>query len=318
MRIVPVLFPCDLARTERGTYTPAGERSSDAIVLDLLEGEGVRLARPIHVPIPAAIPSEDPSTPLKQDEPIAAAVRALADVVARVNSEGDFPVVLGGDQLAMCGQVLGHSRRHAEGIGLAILADAYLDLAVPAPPAFDEPARLRTDPEVTKDGDAHGMVLAAALRMLPTSTAFGALMAASAVSAAATSVVGVRGSESAQVRARAKGLGAEIWRMERLELDGEAAYRAMLTRHLAKGPIALSVDVRGLDPHLMTAVSDPAPDGLDWSFLKRSFEQCTPHVDRILGLDLSQVNVRRDDANHTATARLCEILAPFLQRLGKS
>ena len=318
MRIVPVLFPCDLGRTERGTHAPSGERSADAILLDLFEGEGVRLARPIVVPIPAPLPPEDPQTPLKQDAAIAAAVRALADIVARVNAEGAFPVVLGGDQLAMCGQVLGHSSRHKAGIGLAVLADAYLDLATPAEPALDDLARLRTDPTVTKDGDAHGMVLAEALRLLPDTTAFGAAMAASAVQAATTSVVGIRGSESAQVKARAKGLGAEIWRMERLELDGETADRAMLTRHLAKGPIALSLDARGLDPHLMTAVSDPAPDGLDWSFLKRSLEQCLPHIDRILGLDISHVNVRRDDANHTATSRLVEVLAPFLQRLAKA
>lgn len=318
MRIVPILFPCDLGRTERGTHAPSGERSADAILLDLLEGEGVRLARPIVAPIPEALPPEDPATPLKQDAPIAAAVRGLADVVARVNAEGDFPVVLGGDQLAMCGQVLGHSRRHSAGIGLAVLADAYLDLATPAPPVFDDAARLRGDPEVTKDGDAHGMVLAAALRLLPTTTQLGEAMKAGAVSAATTSVVGVRAALTAQVKARAKTLPTEVWSMERLELDGEAAYRAMLTRHLAHGPIALSIDARGLDPHLMTAVTDPVPDGLDWSFLKRSLEQCVPHVDRILGLDISHVNVRRDDANHTATSRLVEVLAPFLYRLARA
>jgi len=318
MKLVPVLFPCDLGRTTRGTHYTTGERSADMILLDLLEGEGVRLARPIVVAVPEALPPEDPLTPLKQDKPIAAAVRALGEVVGRINAEGHFPVVLGGDQLAMCGQILGHSVRHAEGIGLAILADAWLDLALPAIPVYDELQRLKSDPEVTKDGDAHGMVLSAALRHLSVSTELGAAMAASKVVAAQTSVVGVRGPQTAQVKARAKVTPIEIWTMERLELDGESAYRAVLARHLTQGPIALSIDARGLDPHLMTAVADPVSDGLEWKFLKRSLEQCLPHIDRVLGLDISQVDVRRDDANHTATSRLVEILAPFLQRVSKT
>jgi arginase family enzyme len=65
----------------------------------------------------------------------------------------------------------------------------------------------------------------------------------------------------------------------------------------------------------MPAVRTAFPDGLDWSFLKRSLEQCVPHVDRILGLDICGLDPSRDDAYKSAASRLAETLAPFLQKL---
>jgi arginase family enzyme len=105
--------------------------------------------------------------------------------------------------------------------------------------------------------------------------------------------------------------------MERIEFDGESAYRSVLTQHLSKGPIVLSVDVSGLDPDLMTAVRSPVPDGLDWTFLKRTLEQCLPHVDRILGLDICELDPTRDDAHQGALIRFAETVAPFLRKLGR-
>jgi len=77
----------------------------------------------------------------------------------------------------------------------------------------------------------------------------------------------------------------------------------------------LSIDVSGLDPALMPAVRRPEPDGVDWAFLKRSVEQCAPHVDRLLGLDLSGIDPSLDDVHHTAMQKLVEAIAPFLRRL---
>jgi arginase family enzyme len=105
--------------------------------------------------------------------------------------------------------------------------------------------------------------------------------------------------------------------MERIEFDGESAYRSVLTQHLSRGPIVLSVDVTGLDPDLMTAVREPVPDGLDWSFLKRTLEQCLPHVDRILGLDICELDPTRDDAHQGALIRFAETVGPFLRKLGR-
>ena len=316
MRIVPVLFPSDAGRSDRGRYVEGGERGAPDLILDLLEGEGVRLARPVTVPFePPEDDAED--APLKFDQAIARSAVALAEAVEQVNANANFPLVLGADHTALLGHVLGHSRRHAEGIGLAVLADAYTDLATPAAPAWDDHRRLRKDVEVTKSGSAHRMVMAACLRMLPESTELGRLMAASTVAPGQTSVVGVRAPVWAQIRANEKVAKIEVWRMERLELDGESAYRSMLTRHLSQGPIVLSIDAGGLDPHLMMAVRNPQPDGLDWSFLKRTLEQCLPHVDRILGLDISELDPTRDLAHQGSLIRFAETVAPFLKRLGR-
>ncbi|MBI4817837.1 MAG: arginase family protein [Deltaproteobacteria bacterium] len=316
MRLVPVLFPCDLGSTEQGRYVPGGERGAPDLLLDLLEDEGVRLSKPRLVAVETPSAADPVDAPLKLDAPLARAISALAAEVAAVNKDGDFPLVLGGDQTGMCGHVLGHSARHSKGIGLAVLGDAFLDLATPAPPVYDDRERAKS-PDVTATGDMWNMVLAASLRMFPKGSAVAEVMAKSAVSSKQTTVLGVRGPRSAQVRATERRAGIEVWSMERLELDGEASFRSTLTRHLATGPIALSIDVTGIDPALMGAVKRPVPDGIDWSFLKRTLDQCVPHVDRLLGLDLCQVDPTKDDVHHTAMCRLVETIAPFLMRLGR-
>ena len=315
MRVVPVLFPCDLGHHHRGEYRTGGERGAPDVLLDLLEGEGVRLARSRAVPVDLPSEPDDPDAVLKFDEALTRSLRSLAEVVASVNSDADFPLVLGGDHTTMCGHVLGHSERHEAGIGLAVLADARADLGRPAPPVYDDTKRLRKDPEVTRDGGASRMALAGALRLLDDQTAFGRTMEASAVQARFTSVVGVRAPVWAQAAKLEKKAGIDIWTMERLELDGEAAYRSMLTRHLSAGPIVLSIDVGGLDPDLMHAVREPVTDGLDWSFLKRTLEQCAPHVDRILGIDICEVDPSQDGGHRNSLTRFAETVAPFLKRL---
>lgn len=315
MRLVPILFPCDLGRSEKGSYAVGGGRGAPDVILDALEAEGVRMARPVAVPVQTPEAADPEDAPLKFDAPLARALEALADVVEQVNAEANFPLVLGGDHCGLMGHVLGNSRRHKAGIGLAVLSDAYLDLEAPAPPVFEDNKRLRQDPEVTSTGDAQRMVLAGALKMLPPDTAVGAAMAASAVARNQTSVVGVRGARSAQVKAHERQAKIEVWDMERLEFDGESAYRSMLTRHLSMGPIVLSIDVTGLDPDMMTASRDAPPDGLDWTFLKRTLEQCVPHVDRILGLDICALDHTADDAHQGGLTRFAESIAPFLKKL---
>jgi len=313
MRVVPVLFPCDLGSTERGKYTTTAERGAPDLLLDMFEGEGVRMARPRMVPVDVPDVVEDADAPLKLDAPIAKSVAALAETVKSVNADGDFPVILGGDQLASLGQIVAAGKRE-RGVGLAVLCDAHLDLAAPGKPAYGDRELLK-DASNTWDGDADRMVLTAALRKLPEDTKLGELMAGTCLRADQTSVVGVRGPMNAQLRANEKRAGVDVWTMERLELDGESAYRSVLSRHLEMGPIALSVDVRGLDPHLMTAARDTVSDGVDWAFLKRSLDVCVRHVDRLLGLDISQLDPSLDDVHHSAILRLVETIAPFIRRL---
>jgi arginase family enzyme len=315
MRIVPVLFPCDLGRSDRGTYAEGGERGAPDVLLDALEGEGVRLGRPVAVPVEVPTEADPADAPLKFDAPLTRALVALAEVVEKVNAEADFPLILGGDHTTLMGHVLGHSRRHAAGFGLAVLADAYLDLELPAPPVYEDAARLRKDPEVTRTGDAQRMALAGALGLIPRGFALGEALAGVAVQRKRASVVGVRAPRTAQVRAQERKVGIDVWDMERLELDGESEYRALLTRHLSAGPIVLSLDVTGLDPDMMTAVRDSRPDGLDWSFLKRTLEQCLPHEPRLLGLDISGLDHTQDDAHQGGLSRFAETIAPFLKRL---
>lgn len=317
MRLVPVLFPCDLGRSDRGSYVAGGERGAPDVVLDALEGEGVRFARPRTVPveIPEVADAEDAI--LKFDGPLTRAVTSLAQVVSEVNADADFPLILGGDHTALLGHALGHSERHGQGFGVAVLADAFLDLEAPAKPVFDDKAALAKDAEVTSTGNAHRMVLSGVLRRMSTETELGRTMEASAAQAAHTSIAGVRGRRTAQVRTLARKTNVEVFDMERLELDGESSYRSLLTRHLSAGPILLSIDCTGLDPDMMTATRDSHPDGLDWAFLKRTLEQCIPHIPRILGLDITELDHTQDDAHQGGLTRFAETVGPFLRRLTK-
>lgn len=314
MRLVPIMFPSDLGRSDRGVYRERGERGAPDVFLDTLESEGVRFARPLTVAIEQPTEPDPEDAPLKFDALNARAITALANAVEEVNADADFPLVLGGDHTALCGHVLGHSIRHPEGIGLAVLADSHTDLATPAKPVFDDKS-LYKDPEVTYTGDLNRMVTAACLRMIPEQYEVGKVMSKSALHASQTSVAGVRARDWAQIKKNEKVAKIQVWRMERLEFDGESTYRSLLTRHLSEGPIVLSIDASGLDPDMMTAVSEPLPDGIEWSFLKKTLEQCLPHLPRILGIDISELDPARDDAHKGSILRFAETLAPFLKKL---
>ena len=317
MRIIPVLFPSDLGRSDRGNPVSTGLRGAPDVLLDLLEEQGVRFGRPVALSLPMPVEPDQEQTHLKFDAFHVRAAKALAEAVANINADADFPLILGGDHTALFGHLLGHSQRHPQGIGLAVLADPSADLAYPAPPVYGDKKRLRTDPEATATGNATEMVLAGVLKRFPAGSELSELLKKSALDASHTSVVGIRGFEGAQLKKLERILSLELWRMERLELDGEQAYRSTLERHLARGPIALSIDVRGIDPGLLTAVNDPVSDGLDWSFIKRSLEQCLPHVDRILGLDICEFDPSQDTVHSVGQVRLAETLAPFLRKISR-
>src|SRR5262245_53810170 len=103
MRLVPVLFPSDLGTTHRGQYVPGGTREAPDLFLDMIEGEGVRLARPVAVPIDFPTSPDPEEAELKLDQWVAKSIISLAEAVDKVNADGDFPLILGGDQTALMG-----------------------------------------------------------------------------------------------------------------------------------------------------------------------------------------------------------------------
>lgn len=291
MRIVPLLFPTDLGHDpDRG---PTGLRGAPDTLLDYLEDHGVRFARPIALEVPKAS-----DAPARLRATLQAAQK-LAEAVASTNDAGDFPLVLGGDHTALLGHALGHALRHPEGFGLAVLADAQVDL----------------DPLDAEGAPVQTAVLGAILGRDPPGGALGAALSGVRVPSDWVTVAGVRRGSDAGVAPRAAGL--DVWTLERLELDGESAYRSTLERHLARGPIALSIDARGLDSHLLEAVNDPAGDGLDWPFLKRSLEQCLRHRDRLLGLDVCELDPGQGSPQSPGLDRFAETLASFLRKLAR-
>ncbi len=93
MRVVPILFPSDLGRSDRGRYQEGGERGAPDVILDVLESEGVRMA------------CHDALTEGRVDQGLARAAGVRAMVVAPLRA-GRYPIgVLG----------VTSARRHAFG-----------------------------------------------------------------------------------------------------------------------------------------------------------------------------------------------------------
>ena len=83
MRVVPILFPSDLGRSDRGRYEVGGERGAPDTFLDTLEDEGVRLARPITIQVDHPEADDPEDAPLKFDALNARAMQSLAAKLAQ-------------------------------------------------------------------------------------------------------------------------------------------------------------------------------------------------------------------------------------------
>ena len=215
----------------------------------------------------------------------------LADRVAGIRADGEFPLVLGGD--------------HSIGIGTANgVADAPTGVLW-----FDAHADLNT-PETTPSGNVHGMVLAALLG--EGIFADREWARAAEIDPSDVAIVGLRSVDGAE-REYLENSGVHTYTMTDIDERGISAVvreaLAAVTENANRLHVSLDLDF--LDPSEAPGVGTPARGGVSYREGHTAMELVAEHHAALCGLELVEVNPILDESNQTAELA-CELAASAL------
>lgn len=217
---------------------------------------------------------------------IAEACARLAGDVEQCLSDGQFPLVVGGDHSIAIGTVAGiasHYHQKQEKVGL-IWFDAHGDV---------------NTPETTQSGNIHGMPLAALLGHGP-----GALTRISrrfpAVDVENAVLIGVRSLDPGE-KAFIREMGLRCFTMK--EVDQFGIHRVMKEALEIAGRgtagFHLSFDLDGTDPEVAPGVGTPVPGGISYREAHTVLELAA-ETGRLVGLEMTEINPILDERNRTA------------------
>ncbi len=213
-------------------------------------------------------------------------VTRLAAEVEKSVAAGRFPVVLGGDHSIAVGTVTGIAsvhRRKNQKIGL-IWFDAHGDM---------------NTPDTSPSGNVHGMPLAMLLGHGPREFAeLGGFKPK--VEPRNVALMGVRSLDPWE-REIVKKSGIHVITMKEIDRLGmaEATERAIEFVSDGTAGFHLSFDLDGLDPNIAPGVGTPEPGGINFREAHLLME-LVADSDRLLGLELVELNAVLDDRNRTA------------------
>lgn len=280
--VVIIGVPLDLGAGRRGVdMGPSAIRYAGLCERIVALGYRVRDLGNISVPLAEQIEPPAPNEPLRYLQPIAFAVRDLAQRVHDVVASGALPLVLGGDHSLSIGSVAGvaHNRR----IGV-IWLDAHGDY---------------NTPETTPSGNIHGMGLAALTgRGHPVLT--GVLGQTPVVHPTDVALVGVRSLDDGE-REALRASGVHVYTMHDIDRRGMASVmeEAILRVSVNTAGLYLSFDLDALDPNEAPGVGTPALGGINYREAHLAMELVAVSG-RLIGLDLVEVNPILDERNATA------------------
>jgi arginase len=208
------------------------------------------------------------------------------ELVTRGLEEGCLPLVLGGDHSLSIGTVSAVARHHrAEGASIGLIwVDAHADMNTPG---------------TTPSGNVHGMCLAVLL-----GRGHEALTALSGGSPAVlpenVTVLGARELDPGE-RALVAELGVRVCTMSEIDEHGIAACMDEALERATAGTAGfhLSFDLDALDPREAPGVGTPVQGGLTYREGHLVCEKAAAS-ERIVSLDLVELNPVLDDRNHTA------------------
>ncbi len=217
---------------------------------------------------------------------IAATCTRLADLVQSSVKSGQFPVVLGGDHSIAVGTVSGlsnHFRDQGKKIGL-VWIDAHADM---------------NTPETSPSGNVHGMPLACCIGMGPRelTSLYGY---APKVDPRNVAVIGLR-SVDAEERRNIQKAGVHAYTMRDID---ERGLRAIMQEALeiandGTDGFHLSFDMDSVEPQEAPGVGTPVKGGMTYREAHLAMETICD-CDRMLGLEVVEVNPVIDEANRTA------------------
>jgi arginase len=199
---------------------------------------------------------------------------------------GQFPVVLGGDHSCAVGTVSGlsnHFHRQGKKIGL-LWVDAHADM---------------NTPETSPSGNVHGMPLACCVGMGPPELT-GLYGYAPKVEARNVAVIGLR-SVDADERRNVQKAGVHAYTMRDIDERGLRAVVQEALEFANDGTegFHLSFDMDSVEPHEAPGVGTPVKGGMTYREAHLAMENICD-CDRMLGLEVVEVNPVIDEANRTA------------------
>lgn len=280
-----------LVRTNLGLVPGVEELGAALLACGLADGIGATVGAAIDAP-PYTGERPDPRQPMHTLQ-IAGVARRQADVVADVLAAGRFPLVLGGDDSILFGNLLALRRRGRYGL---VFVDAHLDV---------------WPPEQVASGQASDSDLYMALGYGPAEIAnldgLGPLVRADDVVA-----IGQRDPEDdGEHLAWLRGTGATVIPLVELRAEGVVAATAAALGLMERQPIDgffVHLDADALHDDLMPAVEWRLPDGLTGDEYTALVATVLAHP-RCVGADVSIYNPRLDPdrtAAHTLARALVD------------
>lgn len=291
--------PMDLGADRRGVdMGPSAIRYAgltealEAIGHDCRDGGDVSVPRPEETDPEAGAPAEGRAKFLGATADVCS---RLADEVAGIVADEQFPLVLGGDHSIAVGTVAGVARERTTGL---VWFDAHADFNTPA-----------TSPS----GNVHGMPLAAILGKGPFAGADWADVAT--VPEENVALVGLRSVDETEVPA-VRESDVTAYTMADIDRRGFSTVVDEAFAVATDGVDALhvSLDLDWLDPSEAPGVGTPVRGGVSYREAHAAMERLQDASVPLAGLELVEVNPILDE--HNRTAELAAELAA--SGLGKS
>ncbi|MBD7945498.1 MULTISPECIES: arginase [Psychrobacillus] len=276
--------PMDLGQNRRGVdMGPSAIRYAG--VVERLKALGHTVKDEGDILISQTREEKSPNTTLRNLEQVIEANTALANKVHSVVTEGEFPLVLGGD--------------HSIAIGtLAGLSDQYENLGVIW---YDAHADLNTA-ETSPSGNIHGMPLAVSIGLghddLVNIRDF-----APKIKPENIVIIGARSVDPGE-RELIKEKGIKVFSMHEIDKLGMTEVMNQTMAYFLERKVDgvhLSLDLDGLDPLYTPGVGTPVPGGISYRESHLAMEMLySSHL--ITSAEFVEVNPILDEKNRTADA----------------
>lgn len=253
----------------------------------------------LDAPIPETRSEGDPSKRY---------IREIARVCGKLHAqamqsleEGALPLVIGGDHSLGAGSV-GASADWAKARGLEVgvlWIDAHADMNTPA---------------TTPSGNVHGMPLAALLGQEPGELArLGTHVPK--IRPDKTVLIGIRNLDDAE-KTKVRDSGVQVFTMKDIDRMGIATVmeRAIAAASDGTAGLHVSFDMDVCDPSIAPGVGTPVKGGLNYREAHMVMEMLAD-TDRLLALDLVEINPILDAQNQTAQLGVELALSAFGMRI---
>lgn len=289
--------PMDLGQMRRGVdMGPSAIRYAG--VVERLENIGHTVRDRGDVLIEAAERVQDPSTNLRNLKAVAKGNTELAITVDKVISEGDFPLVLGGDHSIAMGTIAGLAK-HYSNLGV-IWYDAHGDL---------------NTGETSPSGNIHGMPLAVSLGIgNPTLTSIHG--DSPKIKPENIVIIGARSLDEGE-RTLIKEKGIKVYTMHEVDRLGMTRVMDETISYLKEknlDGVHLSLDLDALDPQEAPGVGTPVPGGATYRESHLAMEMLEESK-LITSAEFVEVNPILDEKNKTAATAVALIGSLFGEKL---